>query len=77
VQRYPEGGRRWQISAGGGELYYWKGSRMMAVAVETDGAGFSPGNERALPHPDFSALIGWDISPTASDSSSSVSWPPW
>jgi len=73
VQRYPEGGRRWQISAGGGEtplwspdgreLYYWKGGRMMAVSVETDSAEFSPGKERALPQPEFSALLDWDISP--------------
>jgi serine/threonine-protein kinase len=73
VQRYPKGGRRWQISAGGGEtplwspdgreLYYWKGGRMMAVSVETDSAGFSPGKERALPQPEFSALLAWDISP--------------
>jgi serine/threonine-protein kinase len=73
VQRYPEGGRRWQISAGGGEtplwspdgreLYYWKGRRMMGVQVETDGGGFSPGEERELPQPAFSALLSWDISP--------------
>jgi serine/threonine-protein kinase len=73
VQRYPEGGRRWQISAGGGEaplwspdgreLYYWKGGRMMAVSVDTHGGGLSPGKERALPQPEFSALLDWDISP--------------
>jgi serine/threonine-protein kinase len=73
VQRYPEGGRRWQISAGGGgtprwsrdgrELYYWKGGRMMQVSVNADGGEFSPGQERALPQPEFSALVDWDISP--------------
>jgi len=73
VQRYPEGGRRWQISADGGEaplwspdgreLYYWKGGRMMAVLIDTDGGRFTPGKERQLPQPEFSALIDWDISP--------------
>jgi len=73
VQSYPEGGRRWQISAGGGEaplwspdgreLYYWRGGRMMAVPVDMDGSGFSPGKEHALPQPEFSALLAWDISP--------------
>jgi dipeptidyl aminopeptidase/acylaminoacyl peptidase len=73
VQRYPEGGRRWQISAGGGdsplwspdgsELYYWKGGRMMAVPVDTAGGRFLPGKERELPQPEFGALLAWDISP--------------
>jgi len=73
VQRYPEGGQRWQISAGGGEaplwspdgreLYYWSGGRMVAVPVDTAGSGFVPGKERALPQPEFSALLSWDLSP--------------
>jgi serine/threonine-protein kinase len=65
VQRYPEGGRRWPAlwSPDGRELYYWKGGRMMAVSVDTDGSGFSPGEERALPQPAFSALLSWDLSP--------------
>jgi hypothetical protein len=36
---------------------------MMAVSVDTDGSGFSPGEERALLQPEFSALLDWDISP--------------
>jgi serine/threonine-protein kinase len=73
VQRYPEGGRRWQISAGGGqsplwspdgrELYFWRGDRMMAVSIETNGGRFTPHKERQLPQPEFSALLDWDISP--------------
>jgi serine/threonine-protein kinase len=73
VQRYPDGGRRWQISSGGGEtplwspdgreLFYLKDGRMTAVSVQTTGAGFAPGKERALPQPEFSALLSWDISP--------------
>jgi len=72
VQRFPDGGRRWQISAGGGqaplwspdmrELYYWKGRRLMAVSVITE-PDFAPGKERELPQPLFSELASWDVAP--------------
>jgi len=72
VQRFPIAGRKWQISAGGGEaplwspngreLFYWKQSRMMAVPVTTE-PDFVPGKERELPQPDFSFLLNWDIAP--------------
>ena len=72
MQRFPVAGRKWQISAGGGdiplwspdgrELYYLKGTRLMAVAVTTE-PEFVPGKERELPQPEFISLLGWDIAP--------------
>jgi len=72
VQRFPLGGRKWQISAGGAqdplwspngrELYYWKGSRLMAVSMTTE-PEFAPGRERELPQTEFSFLLSWDIAP--------------
>jgi serine/threonine-protein kinase len=72
VQRFPLSGRKWQISAGGGEtplwspkgdaLYYWKGNRLMMVPVTTE-PSFAPGKEQELPQPQFSYLGGWDIAP--------------
>ncbi len=35
----------------------------MVTPVETTMDGITPGKERSLPHPEFSALLGWDISP--------------
>jgi serine/threonine-protein kinase len=75
VQRFPVAGRKWQISVGGGEhalgspdgreLYYWKGSRLMAVSVTTE-PDFVPGKERELPQPEFDVLLNWDIAPDGS-----------
>jgi len=72
VQRFPLSGRKWQISAGGGEtprwslqgdaLYYWKGNRLMTVPVITE-PDFTPGKEREIPQPQFTYLGGWDIAP--------------
>ncbi len=72
VQRFPLSGRKWQISAGGGEtplwspqgdaLYYWKGNRLMTVPVVTE-PDFAPGKEQELLQPQFSYLGGWDIAP--------------
>ena len=72
VQRFPGAGRKWQISADGAEaplwspdgreLYYWKGSRLMAVSVTTE-PDFAPGKERELLQPEFSDLLNWDIAP--------------
>jgi eukaryotic-like serine/threonine-protein kinase len=72
VQRFPLSGRKWQISAGGGEtplwspqgdaLYYWKGNRLMTVPVVTE-PDFTPGKEQELLQPQFSYLGGWDIAP--------------
>ena len=75
VQRFPAAGRKWQISVGGGEhalwspdgreLYYWKGSRLMAMSVTTE-PDFVPGKERELPQPEFDVLLNWDIAPDGS-----------
>ena len=57
VQRFPEGGRRWQVSTQGGvqprwrgdgkELFHVEGDTLMAVAVTT-GATFTVGAENRL-----------------------------
>jgi serine/threonine-protein kinase len=72
VQRYPIAGRKWQISADGGdaplwspdgrELYYQKGRRLMVVSVTTE-PDFAPGKERELLLPEFSLLLSWDMAP--------------
>jgi eukaryotic-like serine/threonine-protein kinase len=58
VQPFPPTGGRWQVSpsagtepqwrADGKELYYVSGSKLMAVPVKTDGAGFEAGVPRVL-----------------------------
>ena len=57
VQRFPEGGARWQVSAQGGteplwapdgrEIFYRSGNRVMVVEVSFE-PEFAPGNRRAL-----------------------------
>ena len=66
VQPYPDGGRKWQVSRGGGsgarwlrsgrEIVYWNADRIMSVAVKT-----ANGFEAAAPRVLFeapSAIVG-------------------
>jgi Tol biopolymer transport system component len=65
VQPFPSSGGRWQVSPTGGmepqwkadgkELYYVSGSKLMAVAVRTEGAGFEAGVPRVLFEARFAA----------------------
>ena len=62
VTRYPQGGRRWLVSTGGGvepewradgkELFYQNGAKFMAVDVK-QGTDFSSGKPRVLFESDF------------------------
>jgi serine/threonine-protein kinase len=72
VQPFPATGQSWQISAGGGdaplwspdgqELLYWRGNRLISVAVATQPA-FVPARERELFQSDFSDMLSWDVAP--------------